>query len=193
MVPYGPVRSRMALFGPILSRILPYGHKLFGMILYGLVRSCMVPYSPLWSYMVLYGPIWPGIILFSSMWSHTVLYSLVCWFMVPYGLIYSCIASHDPVGLCNICLPLFNSRNFCTNFVLVFNRDPTKWNSMYLYMWAKTSLLMHQNWPAVCQSRKARSQEANTLHCLVWPSNQRLYGSLVFASSFVGYADQNCF
>ena len=116
----GKIQIKCLWKSKIEKSILPYGHELFGMILYGLVRSSMVPYSPLWSHMVLYYPILPGIILFSSMWSHMVLYSLVWWFMVPYGLIYSCIASYDPVGLWNICVPLFNSHNFCTNFVLVY-------------------------------------------------------------------------
>ena len=95
--------------------MVPYGPVWFSMVPYGSVWFCMVSYGPVWSLVVVYDSVWSCVVPFGPLWS--------C--MIPYGPVWSCFSlfwSHKTPfeSLCYICLPLFNSRNFCTNFVLVF-------------------------------------------------------------------------
>ena len=70
------------------------------------------PVWSLWSHMVQFGPVGSHFVFYGPLWS----------LMVLSGPLWSRVASFDPVGpylFPYICLPLFNSHNFCTNFVLV--------------------------------------------------------------------------
>ena len=69
----------------------------------------MVPYDHVWSPMSMYGPIWSVMVMYGPVWSY----------MVPYGLVWILVVLYVTYGLMWSCLHLFNSRNFCTNFVLV--------------------------------------------------------------------------
>ena len=111
MALYGPIWPHLAQYYPVSPRIAPHG-SVRPNIKYGLYG----PYGP-----ALYGPLRPGMAPYGPVWPH----------MAPYSPVLSCMVSvamqslkwlcRSPfVSICNICLPLLNSRNFCTNFVLVF-------------------------------------------------------------------------
>ena len=101
----------------------------------------MVLYGPLWFPMILYGPLWSSIIPYGPLWSP------IWSSMVPNGPIWSHRVLYSPVGSCRtpfvsfgyICLPLFNSRSFCTNtqIALLENTyqlsDPLLLESKYLH------------------------------------------------------------
>ena len=110
MVPYCPVWSHMIPFGPIWSCMVPYGPGMVVNCSFCPLWSCEVPYGPVGSCMVQYGPLWSLLILFD-------VHGPVCSFLalhsriLPFRTIF--------VLFSYICLYLFNSRNFSTNFVLV--------------------------------------------------------------------------
>ena len=86
----------------------------------------MVVYGPVWSSMVIFGHIWSHIAIDTSVWPCMALhdpYGLIWSNMAQYGPVWSCMAWYRTVWYCialhSLIWHLFNSRNFCTNFVLV--------------------------------------------------------------------------
>ena len=130
MVPFGIVWSRMAPYSLVWSLTVPYGPVWSHMVPYGCLHPCLVLHSPVGSSTVLYGPLWlimahfgqvrPRMAQFGSVWFRMALMVPYCW-VWPHMFLFS-PCRYLLVLLGYICLPLFNSRNFCINFVFKFQK-----------------------------------------------------------------------
>ena len=76
----------------------------------------MITFGPIWSCVVLHDQVWSCLIMYGHVWSQINIWRLVALF-VSLGL---------------LCLPLFNSRNFCTNLCLLFVNLKMKMGSYIL-------------------------------------------------------------